>query len=76
MMKARLSIVGVDLCMDDATWKLNSVILFADGICHHCRKVVKEFGTVCQIHILEVNVKIRRVMIFDRESVILKIHIE
>jgi len=71
--KARAGDVGIELCMDEAKWKLNT-LLFADDTVlvaeneRDLQKLVLEFNTVCQRQKLKVNVKKSKVMIFEREE--------
>jgi len=71
--KARAGDGGIELCTDEAKWKLNT-LLFADDTVlvaeneRDLQKLVEEFNTVCQRRKLKVNVKKSKVMIFEREE--------
>ena len=74
-MKARISNVGVELCTDDAEWKLNTMLFADDTVLtaeyeRDLEYLVKEFSTICQRRKLTVNVKKSMAMVLKGKSAI------
>ncbi len=73
-MKAKVGDVGVEMCVNDGKWMLNT-ILFADNTFllakyeNDLQKVVNVFDTVCKRRKLKVNINKSKVMVFERSKI-------